>query len=103
MRNLRLEETVKPPTDKTGKAGTWTHHVPPASQSVRKGAEDWRGRKGQMDREAYQTSLWVEQDREKGGDRRDSAPGGCKCLLNKSTTSTKSNTQGQLSQSWYIL
>lgn len=44
-----------------------------------------------MDREVYQISLWVEQDRAKGGGRKtDSIPGGSKCLLNNSTLSRKS-------------
>lgn len=66
-------------------------YLPPASQSLRKGVKTGGGKRGQTGREVYQTSLWGEQDREKGGDRRrDSAPEGSKCLLNKSTTSRKS-------------
>lgn len=44
-----------------------------------------------MDGDVYQTSLWVEQDGEKGGGREtDPTPGGSKCLFNKSIPSRKS-------------
>lgn len=44
-------------------------HLLLASPSIRERAEDWGG-KGQMDQDAYQTSLWVKQDGKKGGGRR---------------------------------